>query len=86
VNEELGFSLSEQQDAVEKQWMHVGWWGCDAGMVTTLLATRCPLEQKHEQVAGSEVDRLESKFGLGMCQIWTWANYKIFSSHDALQI
>jgi hypothetical protein len=54
-------------------------------MVATRLTMRRPLEQKREQVVSSEVVQLESKFGLATGQIWTWANYKICSSLDALQ-
>jgi hypothetical protein len=50
-----------------------------------VLAAHHPSGQKHEQVASSEVVRLESKFGLATDQICTWANYKICSSLDALQ-
>jgi hypothetical protein len=32
----------------------------------------CPLEQKHEQVASSEVISVEHDFRPVACRIWTW--------------
>jgi hypothetical protein len=85
VDLHIGQRCEEARDTFGRAGARDNHGGARCGHECHALVHASPLEQKHEHVTGSEVVWLESKFGFATGQIWTWANYKICSSLDALQ-
>jgi hypothetical protein len=62
------------------------WWGHGTGMVATPLATRRRFRNFIEYMACVFEPSLGTIFGPARVRIWSWAKYKVRSTHDDLHL